>query len=163
MFINTPIDRHSHECEHSLTRSSIDMNMCVIIDTFVDTCLKFRMNTSRGTMQHAQVLNAFFLTGGRGAIHGPVHKTMPVERVCILCREWLCGREWLFKSDCPTCLGEDSLKTPVDYVRFWQLTRPTSKMATEPTSKIRKPDTSVAKLEQEPAAKRSRGSTGHSS
>ena len=48
MFINTPIDLHSHECEHSLTRSFIDMNLCVIIDTFVGTFLEFRMNTSRG-------------------------------------------------------------------------------------------------------------------
>ena len=139
------------------------MNMCMIIDTFTNTGMNLSMKTSRGTMQHAQVLNSVVLTGGRGAIHGPVHKTMPVERVCILCREWLCGREWLFKSDCPTCLGEDSLKTPADYVRFWQLTRPTSKMAAEPTSRIRKLDASVAKLEQELAAKRSRGSTGHAS
>ena len=138
MFINTPIDLHSHECEHSLTRSFIDMNLCVIIDTFVGTFLEFRMNTSRGTMQHSHVLNAVFLIGDREAIAGPVDKTMVVERVCILCRERLRGREWLFKSDCPKCLGEDSLKTPAEYVRFSQLTWPTSKMAAEPTSKIRK-------------------------
>jgi hypothetical protein len=96
-------------------------------------------------------------------IRGPVHKTMPVERVCILCREWLRGREWLFESDCPTCLGEDSLKTPAEYARFWQLSRHTSKMAAEPTSRIRKLDASVAKLEQELTTKSSPGSRGHAS
>ncbi len=110
-------------------------------------------------MQDSHVLDAVFLIGDREVIRGPVDKTMPVERVCILCREWLCGREWLFKSDCPTCLGEDSLKTPADYVRFWQLTRPTSKIAAEPTSRIRK----LEAIGGEAAAKRSRGSTAHAS
>jgi len=73
-------------------------------------------------MQDSHVLNAVFLIGDREAIHGPVDKTMAVELVCILCWEWLRGREWLLKSDCPTCLGEDLLKTPADYVHFWQLT-----------------------------------------
>jgi hypothetical protein len=132
------------------------MNMCMVIDTFTNTGMNISMHTSGGTMKHAYVLDVVFLTSGRVAIHSPVHKTMPVERVCILCREWLCGREWLFKSDCPTCLGEDSLKTPADYVRFWQLTLSTSNTAAEPTSRIRKLETSVATLQQEPAAKRSR-------
>jgi hypothetical protein len=96
-------------------------------------------------------------------IRGSVHKTMPVERVCILCREWLRGREWLFESDCPTCLGEDSLKTSADYARFLQLSQQTSKMAAEPTSRTRKFDASVVKLEQELTTKRSRGSRGHAS
>ena len=66
-----------------------------------------------------------------------------MERVCIFCSGRLCG------------LGEDSLKTPVDYVHFWQLTRPTSKTAADLTLKIRKLDALVAKLEQELAAKSS--------
>jgi hypothetical protein len=96
-------------------------------------------------------------------IRGSVHKTMPVERVCILCRECLRGREWLFESDCPTCLGEDSLKTPADYARYWELSRQTSKMAAEPTSTVRKLDALVSKLEQESTTKRSRGLRGHAS
>ena len=45
----------------------------------------------------------------------------PIERFCYLCKVYLRGREWLLESDCPTCEGVDSLKTPAEYRRFCEL------------------------------------------
>ena len=43
------------------------MNICMIIDTFMDTGMNISMNTSRGTMQHAQVLNSVFSYSQEGS------------------------------------------------------------------------------------------------
>ena len=94
------------------------------------------MNTSSGSVQHSCVLDAVFLLGDCETARGAVDKAMPVEWFCILCMERVRGREWMFKSDCPKCLGECSLKTFADYVCFSQLTRSTSKVVAKRTSKL---------------------------
>ena len=68
-------------------------------------------------MQYSHVLDALFLLGDREIVCGAVQKAMPVERFCVLCMVRLRGREWSLESDCPTCLGVDSLKTYSEYIR----------------------------------------------